>query len=330
MSYAMQNLAAARKMHRRFKMTCIVPNCQGVLCGRPAIKSHSIQHNGILSRLSEKGKVDCLGENTKNESVFVYALKDVGVSGEASVFKCLCSEHDKKLFSDIEDCAFLCEDKQYFEYALKAVLYSYWDKCNAAAMNFFDEKTMHHVNPFCSFVLNHFEKQVLDDREAYYNELIRFWEIMKNEQYGDLLSWRFIISKEVNCAVSTSINVYRKFNGSPFGTENSRYPLLHISLFPSDGKSYLLISCLRENEEYFKVFTSQLVMLSEDSILKRFNVLLPLLSDNIMISPRVVDKMSEKERYELLTVFNCKTSSCYLNNTVSIDALSTQVSYNIF
>ena len=76
MSSAMQELAASRKKHNQFKMKCIVPNEQGVLCSNKPIRSHSIQHNGILSRLEEYGSVYCLGETTKGEEIFEYDLKD--------------------------------------------------------------------------------------------------------------------------------------------------------------------------------------------------------------------------------------------------------------
>ena len=69
MSSSMQELAAARKKHNQFKMKCIVSDEHGVLCGKNPIESHSIQHNGILSRLAEEGIVYCLGETTKGRCV---------------------------------------------------------------------------------------------------------------------------------------------------------------------------------------------------------------------------------------------------------------------
>lgn len=130
MSFAIQELAAARKKYNQFKMKCIVPDKQGDLCNKNPIRSHSIQHNGILSRLAEDGIVYCLGETTKGEEIFEYDLKDKGISQEASIFKCLCKEHDDILFADIEKRAFNKEPKQCFQYALKALLHSYWSKCN--------------------------------------------------------------------------------------------------------------------------------------------------------------------------------------------------------
>ena len=69
MSDAMKALAKARSQHNKFTMKCIVPDEGGNLCGKTPIRSHSIQHNGILSRLSKDGIVYCLGETTKGKDL---------------------------------------------------------------------------------------------------------------------------------------------------------------------------------------------------------------------------------------------------------------------
>ena len=317
MSDAMKNLAEARKKHNRFKMKCIVPDSKGKMCGKNPIESHSIQHNGILSRLEEEGKVYCLGETTQGDDIFEYNLKEMGITKQASIFKCLCNEHDKKLFVGIEDCEFNKEPQQCFQYALKALLHSYWSKCNDAGIA---EK----------YKQTQIARQIIEDRKAYEMELNRFWEILRTEQYQDLLCYIVPISREINIAVSTSINICRKLDGTLFGAENDKYPLLHISAFPVDGKSYLLISCLKENEAYFKAFTTQFTLLSVETILKKFNVLLPLLAENIMISPRVVKKMNDAEKKQLLVIFRTETMGLYCGCGININSWAEQVTYNLW
>lgn len=319
MTSAMKNLASARKKYNKFKMKCIVPDEQGTLCNKNPIKSHSIQHNGILSVLAEDGIVYCLGETTKGEEIFEYNLKEKGITQEASIFKCLCNEHDDILFANIEKKAFCNEPIQCFQYALKALLHSYWTKCNNAG-NITDKykKTIQ------------IAQQVEEDKKAYRDELNYFWKIYQEEQYQELLCHVITINREVNSAVSTSINICRKLDGTFFGKENDNYPLLHISVFPADGKSHLLISTLKINEPYFKSFTQQFTMLSEEAILKRFNVIFPLLADNIMISPRIVNKMTLEDKRQLLSIFRIETLGFYWKNGIDINCWSEQVSYNIW
>lgn len=318
MSHAMQELAKARKSHNRFKMKCLVPNEKGVLCGKNPIRSHSIQHNGILSYLAENGIVYCLGETTNGEEIFEYDLKDKGIAKEASVFKCICKEHDESLFADIEKRPFCKEPKQCFQYALKALLYSYWSKCNDIGIA---DKYRKKVQ---------IAQQIVEDQKAYGEELNRFWQIYHSGQYQELLSQIITINRAINSAVSASVNICRKLDGSFFGKENDNYPLLHISIFPTQEKSYLLISALKENELYFKAFMQQFMMLSEEAILKRFNIILPLLAENIMISPRVVNKMTEQEKRQLLMIFRVETMSFYYQKGIDINCWANEVSYNLW
>lgn len=318
MTSAMQELAAARKKHNQFKMRCIVPDEHGVLCGKNPIRSHSIQHKGILSLLAEDNIVYCLGETTKGEEIFEYDLKDQGITKEASVFKCICKEHDDSLFADIEKRAFCKEPVQCFQYALKALLHSYWSKCNDAGITKAYKEEIQ------------IARQIAEDQKAYKAELDRFWEIYHTGKYQELLCQIFTINREVNSAVSTSINICRKLDGSLFGKENDNYPLLHITVFPTKGKSYILISSLKENEQYFKNFIHQFILMSEEAILKRFNIILPLLAENIMLSPRLVKQMSEQEKKELITIFRIETLSLYHQNGININSWADQVSYSIW
>lgn len=156
------------------------------------------------------------------------------------------------------------------------------------------------------------------------------WEIHQAEQYQELLCQMITINREVSSAVSTSINMCRKLDGSLFGEENDNYPLLHISVFPVKEQSFLLISALKKNQLYFKAFMQQFMMLPEEAILKKFNIIFQLLAENIMISPRTVNKMTAQEKRELLTIFRVETMSLYYQRGININSWANQVSYNIW
>lgn len=318
MSSGMQELASARKKFNKYKMNCIVPNEHGVLCGKKPIKSHSIQHNGILSQLAEDGIVYCLGENTKGETIFEYNLKSKGISQEASIFRCICKEHDDILFADIEKREFQKEPKQCFQYALKALLHTYWIKCNVVGI------TDKYTN-----VLQ-MAQQLAEDQKAYKEELDDFWRIYHSERYQDLLCQVITIHRELGSTVSTSVNMCRKLDGALFGIENENYPLLHISVIPGKEKSFLLISALKKNEAYFNAFMQQFTNLSVGKILKLFNIILPLLAENIILSPRIVKKMTVRNKIDLLAIFRIETLSIYYKNGIDINRYADQVSYNIW
>lgn len=318
MTTGMQELAKARNNHNKFKMKCIFPNEKGEICNSNPIKSHAIQHNGILSKIAENGEVYCFGETTKGEETFDFDLKKRGITGEASVFKCLCDKHDDLLFSDIEKKEFTSENKQYFLYALKALLLSYWTKCNDA-------------NGTDQYKESVQIAQIIEqDKILYERELNAFWNIYHKGKYEELLTKEYVIHREVLSVVSASVNICRKLDGSLFGEENSTYPLLHITVFPAKEKSYLLISSLKSNEEYFNAVIEQFESLTVEAIFKKFNILLPLVTDCIMISPKIINKMTEVERNQLLLVFNPLTLGFFYQYGININSWSKEVSFNLW
>lgn len=313
----MQNLAFVRKQHNRFSMPCIVPDMNGEKCGKPPINSHSIQHNGILSLLEKNGEVYVLGEATKDDDAFITDLKKIGITKKASIFKCLCKDHDKQLFQSIEDQEFNKNPEQLFQYALKSVIHSYWSKCNAIHTS--------HIHEWTAF-----DEVTKQDKEALEIELTEFWRIRQNKSFDDMLNWTVQIPYTIAIAASASVNVLRKLDGRLWGEVNKDYPYLHLTVFPSNACSYLLISSLKRNESYYKAFTDQFVMLSLNSVLKVFNVLIPLLVENMYISPRLIESMNDREKDALITVFRMETLSLYNTQGISISKWAEQIPYNLF
>lgn len=319
MQKPMERLAKARKQHNRFCMKCVVPDCNGELCGKEPIDSHSIQHNGILSIIADNGKVCFLSETTKNDEAFEYGIKTIGISSKASVFKCLCKEHDDRLFMDIEKRTYNKEPKQNFQFALKALLHSFWEKCNSGKL----AEKHQGIHPIAD--------TILEDRIAYRQELNRFWNILQTENYNELITWIVEIPTVINSAACASINVERKLNGERFGDENKDCPLIHVSVFPTDtGNSYMLLSSLKDNQAYFDAFRREFTMLSWKGILKRFNILLPLLIENVMISPHVIQNMTDQQKKELIAIFQLKAADLYHSTGININSWCEQVHYYIF
>lgn len=75
---------------------------------------------------------------------------------------------------------------------------------------------------------------------------------------------------------------------------------------------------------------NQFIMLTDEAILKKFNIMIPLLTENIMISPSVINKMTEQEKKQLLTIFRLETLSLYDQRGISVNCWAEQVSYNIW
>lgn len=89
----------------------------------------------------------------------------------------------------------------------------------------------------------------------------------------------------------------------------------------------MLISSLKKNAFYFKACIQQFIKFSVDDVLKRFNIILPLLTENIFINPRVVDNMTPTAKKELLAIFNIEGLYLYDNKGININEWSNQISH---
>lgn len=313
----MQETANIRRSLKNFSAKCVVKDVNGVRCDNKSINSHSVQHNGILSNLAEKGHLYFIG-NDIGEERFDYEFKRIGIN-KASTFRCLCAEHDKKLFIDIEDRSFNGESKQYFQFALKALLKGYYSKLIS----------VYSIPDSLKKVQE--EVQLRNDMNAFEEELSLFWEIYNCNKYEDILNWKVTIPRKISFAASFAVNVLRKFDGTLFGKENSEYPLLCVSVFPqNDSRSLLIVSTHIRNREYFNSFISQFNLFSTDAILRRFNILIPLLSEDIYFAPSLVEHLLEEEVEDIKCVFSMLTLSLYNTVGFDIDKLSQIVKYDLF
>lgn len=319
MGTPMENVAFARKHNNKYNLNCVF-HSNGCICSQPPINSHNIQNSGILRKLAVDNHVYTISENSTNDS-FDLQFKKTGISN-ATIFRCLCSAHDKALFADIEDRPYLKDKRQNFLFALKSLLYEYWKKSmsqSVIASNYLK-------NPLISKMVIQYNC----DYEYCYQYLDHFWNLLECEKYDELITICFELPYEVNFSTSDTINILRKFNGELINEKESKYPFCHISIFPQGGKSFILISWLKEDDYYYKIFLNQLTMLSAKGLADRLNVLLPILAENIVISPLLYEAWTAKARENFIKLCSLKTSSFYFNNPVSIDHWVGDVTFDLF
>ena len=76
--------------------TCCFPNCSD-----KAIKSHLLQRNGVLDKISEKSKVIGLKELPTASFGLKFGFSKFGI-GDALTFPVFCESHDDSIFKSIE------------------------------------------------------------------------------------------------------------------------------------------------------------------------------------------------------------------------------------
>jgi hypothetical protein len=106
----------------------------GRRCDR-LIGAHSIQKNGALSMIAEKGKVYAIsmnfGDIRKNKGVAAYTKQGIN---KVSVFRGFCREHDNQLFGPIDRALLVPTKQQVLLYAYRALCRELLVKENALAL----------------------------------------------------------------------------------------------------------------------------------------------------------------------------------------------------
>ena len=71
---------------------------------------------------------------------------------------------------------------------------------------------------------------------------------------------------------------------------------MYITIFPEQDKSYIILSCLKSDYNIYKNFFEQLNSADINKIKHYFSLVLPLYSENIVISPRLWERWSEEQQ----------------------------------
>ena len=319
MGTPMQNISFVRKHYNNFQLGCLFRE-NGCVCGQTPINSHNLQNGGILKKLAVDSHVYAISESSSNDD-FKLILKKVGVS-KATIFRCLCSKHDNELFSDIEDRPYIKDKRQNFLFAFKSLLYEYWKKSEANEV----VKPEYLKHPIIGKAIQQFRNDYV-----YCNTyLANFWALLEAEKYDELISMCIELPYEVKFSTSDTINILRKFNGELIIKDETKFPFCHISIFPQTEKSYILISWLKEDDYYYNIFRNQFIMLSAAGAAVRLNILLPILAENIVLSPSLFEAWSDEAQEAFLKLCSIEATSFYSDKPVSINDWIREIPFNLF
>jgi len=106
----------------------------GIRCNS-IIKAHSIQNNGVLSKIARDGKVyqvsKSISDLKRNNGTVAFQLE--GVS-RVSTFKGFCKYHDNKLFEPIDKLSLIPTSEQIFLYSYRSLCKEFFIKENALGL----------------------------------------------------------------------------------------------------------------------------------------------------------------------------------------------------
>ena len=297
----------------------------GENCPRPVIRAHSVQSSHILDVLAEDGYVYMITPySDQGECV----LERIG-RHKATTFTGFCNRHDSAIFREIDFADSRPFDRnnprQIVLLSLRSVAKEYWAKLNvrklfgrlvrlakdqdfrrlAEQLNLDEYHASRFVENLDDFASPYLEGTKLSSKrlQRVFNSCMT--QLSRNRYH--LTHWHvFQLPRQTNVAVSASINPEFDLNGERIGGLDWHRDVIDVSLnvFPDTESTWVVFSYHRRGEQKLKPLFDQLASLHRKELCVFLTKMILIHSENFVLSPRYVARLSEKERELIQHVFD--------------------------
>lgn len=316
-----------RKSLRKRRL-CLHPDqtrCQGDIK-----EAHALQNHKIISLLASSDNHVMMQDHTKQPIIVnddplnpVVIVPFSKVSGnKATTQSCFCDLHDTELFKPIEAGApdFDPDNEEMrFVYAYKAFVFEYAKQLQLMSIlkETFAERPQVSLIPE---MVKEYRIQCIRMEE---------FEPVKNHFDSEIMSGTHNgietcvvkIPYQIGFANYAYIAPDFDLNGERIETidECRKMHRLAITVLPESNQSYILLSCLSSEEIIYHDFFGQIQESDISKVLFYFNLLLPLFSENLVISEKLWDNHSEKGQFGLVHMANLiGTDQFNLSHTIGM------------
>lgn len=281
------------KMRSSMEKCCMYPdknNCKGKIKD-----AHALQNKKIISllagsehhvyMLNTKGRTKLL-ELEDGEVIPIIEVQKIGVN-HATTETCFCDLHDDIAFATIEKGSPNFDEtneEMKFIYAYKAFIFEYYKK--QVSYNIF--KSCFKENPQVFTLPQMVTRYRILQQDMKYFDVVKSYfdsHILKSD-YKGIVTCIIKIPKQIKFANYAYIALNYDMNGKKI--KNTIDKMTHrvlITIFPEENQSYILLSCLDKEKNIYKELFEQLKGASINEIEYYFNLILPLYSENIVLSP---------------------------------------------
>lgn len=262
-------------------------------CSEKIIGAHSIQNNKILKQISDNGHVYM--PYPKDDNPFAIITK--WGRKEATVFSGFCGYHDNELFKPIENYEFNKSDEHIFLYTYRAFALGYHRK--QESINF--HRYMLRKRP--SLIGDNDIYNLINGVELAINDLEGckqvFDKAILNSKYDVLTSIIWEFNKPIKFAASGHTALCKDLRGKIIQDildPDAIMKHIFFAIFPEGEKSYCIISWLKDNNDIFMDYRSQLLELTEEERKIYLNNLIPMEAENIVINPTSWDRLEKHQK----------------------------------
>ncbi len=266
-------------------------------------EAHALQNKKILSILADKDHhVYMLAMKghplivplSEQEIATIIEIKKVGVN-KATTETCFCDYHDSTVFAPIEKGSpdFDGGDKMKFLYAYKTFIFEYYKHDSAVQMfrAFFKRmpQTMSQKQ-----IVNYYRMLQMKSEEL--NPIKDFFDThLLQRDFSGLCTCVVAVPYQIKFATYSFVALDYDLNGKKIqNTDRGIMHRLSVTVFPEETQSWIMMSCLESEQKYYDAFFKQMRSESVEKIAFYFSCILPLYSENIVISPSLWESWDEK------------------------------------
>ncbi|MCK4921369.1 MAG: hypothetical protein KAS71_10010 [Bacteroidales bacterium] len=230
--------------------------------------AHSIQNNGILSRIVENGHV--MGYTLDKAE---FEGKEYG-KNHASIFWGFCNIHDS-IFNPIEISPYKGTEEQHFLFAYRGFVISSHKK---------EEST---------YWIDYGEQSINDIKK---NKKL-FDSAILSKEYSVIKTEVFELPAMYPIAVSSSFYLDFDFNGNAINHSEDRMEDIYVTLFPTNNKTYFLISYFKQDANLYSDLGNQLR--KRNKLKSDITMLVAAHTENVYFNPIYYKTFIEKHEEEL-------------------------------
>ena len=289
------------RMRASMEECCLHPdhaNCEGRIKAAHALQNHKIisllageEHHVYMLNPKKKPMLISVGKGE------VMPLVDIDYvsANDATTETCFCDFHDDTVFAPIEKGApdFDNSDIMKFTYAYKAFIFEYYKQMIESKImrQSFKENPLAFQEKEAVMLLRRIQ---LRDKE--FEPIKKYFDTqILSKMYNGVYTCVVKIPDQIKFAAYAYIAPQYDMNGCRI--KHTTQGVMHriaLTIFPERGKSWLLLSCLDTEKRIYDKLFRQIQDASIEKIKYYLNLILPLYSENLVLSPDLWKTWSEE------------------------------------
>lgn len=311
-------------------------------CEGKIVNAHTIQNNGVIKGISDKGIVYMPLKDTNQNFPGKYGRK------QATVFTGFCGKHDKELFRVIEDIEFKGTEEQIFMLTYRTIASELY------TMKVTSDRRVEFVlgGKYDEIFKNDYN--ILESKNYYdafyeaYKENILQSADVKKSGYEDLLKTKEKMDKMINDrnfkGVKYEYRYYEeeiKFSGSIFAGQefdiqgkriqsltDTEFESMVYNVLYKDGKTHIVVSWLGEEGSKFDELGEQISKMGDNELKQYVSNIMLMYGEKIVITPTAYDRLSKDKKDKFKEIcYMCHFNPCkYLSYKTPLSDLG----FNLF